>query len=260
MILHPEMVRLVGNMHAMKNMIVIISLVCGLNTAAQVRAEFGPGGGDRQGSLIVYGSQELNNKIPYEMIKGIPYWQNDYMPALLYAPGNKLYGTFMSKVNLATREVEYVTKNGQVLSAYPNQLPRVVFIHPKDSTKIVSIFRNDIAEINLQYISRNKIYYVQELNQGPVKLLKVCDREIRTGDSMLRTMKRYYFVDVDEYFIQHQNTIEKLKKLNHEEVMKFLPQPPALEGWIKENNIKFNKEEDVLRLLEYYNQATVKKE
>ncbi len=254
------MVRLVVNNYGMKNMLIIFCLACSFNGFAQIMAEFGPGGGDRQGSLIVYNSQQLNNRIPYEKIKGIAYWRNDYMPALLYAPGNKLYGTFMSKINLATREVEYMNKNGQVLSAYPDELVKVVFIDPKDSTKIISIFRNDLPDINLHYIKRNKRYYAQELNQGPVKLLKVSEREVRTGDSMLRTLKSYYFVDVDDYFIQNTNRIEKLKKLNKDEVMKFLPQPPAIEGWIRDNNISFKKEEDVLRLLEYYNQATVKKE
>jgi hypothetical protein len=254
------MVRLVVNMTVMKNILIIFFLACYVSGFAQIWAEFGPGGGDRQGSLIVYNSQQLNNRIPYEKIKGIPYWKNDYMPALLYAPGNKLYGTFMTKINLATREVEYINKKGEVLSAFPDELTRVVFVDPKDSTKIISIFRNDLPEVNLQFIKRNKRYYVQELNQGPVKLLKVCDREVRTGDSMFRTLKSYYFVDIEDYFIQHQNKVEKLKKLNRDEVMKFLPQPPAIEGWIKENNIRFNREEDILRLLEYYNQATVKKE
>jgi hypothetical protein len=65
---------------------------------------------------------------------------------------------------------------------------------------------------------------------------------------------------VEDYFIQHENRIEKLKKLNRDEVMKYLPLPSSMDAWIKENNIRFNREEDVLRLLEYYNQATVKKE
>ncbi len=110
-----EIVRLVVNMTVMKKILIIFCLACNLSGFAQIWAEFGPGGGDRQGSLIVYNSQQLNNRIPYEKIKGIPYWRNDYMPALLYAPGNKLYGTFMTKINLATREVEYINKNGQVL-------------------------------------------------------------------------------------------------------------------------------------------------
>ena len=242
----------------MKKMLLLLCIVSSYVASAQVWAEFGPGGGDRQGSLIVYNSQQLNNRVAYENIKGIPYWRNDYMPAMLYAPGNKLYGTFRARVNLATREIEYINKKNEELAAYPDELVRAVFVDPTDTTKIISIFRNDLAEVNLQYIKRNKRYYTQELNQGPVKLLKVCDRELRTGDSMLRTMKSYYFVDDIEYFIQHENRIEKLKKLNKEEVMKFLPQPPSIEAWIKDNHISFTREEDVLRLLEYYNQATVK--
>jgi len=242
----------------MKKMLLLLCLASGICASAQVVEEFGPGGGDRLGSLIVYNSQELNNRVAYEHIKGIPFWRSEYLPAMLYAPGNKLYGTFMAKVNLATREVEYINKNKQELAAYPDELVRAVFVDPNDTTKIISIFRNDLAEVNLQFIKRNRRYYAQELNQGPVKLLKVCDREIRVGDSMFRTMKSYYFVDDIEYFIQHENRIEKLKKLNREEVLKFLPQPPSIEAWIKDNRISFTKEEDVLRLLEYYNQATVK--
>jgi len=48
--------------------------------------------------------------------------------------------------------------------------------------------------------------------------------------------------------------------LNREEVMHFLPKSETLDAWIKENNIKFNREEDVVRLFEYYNQSSGKKE
>ncbi len=242
----------------MKKILTLLCFFTGIGASAQIWAEFGPGGGDRQGSLIVYNSQQLNNRVSYDKIKGIPYWNKDYMPAILFAPGNKKYGIFPTSVNLATREIEYINKNNQELAAFPDELVRAVFVDPNDTTKIISIFRNDLAEVNLQYIKRNKRYYVEERNQGPVKLLKVCDRELRTGDSMLRTLKSYYFVDNNDYFIQHENRIEKLKKLNRDEVMKFLPQPPAIEDWIKNNHISFTKEEDVIRLLEYYNQATVK--
>ncbi len=242
-------------------LLLLITLMVSFSGIGQVNTSFGPGGGSRDGALIVYGSNELNNKIPYERIKGIPYWKNDYLPAQLYAPGNKLYGTFRARVNLATREVEYINGKDQTLAAFPSELAKVVFVSPDDSTKILSIFRNDLPEVNLQFMKRNKLYYVQEMNQGPVKLLKVTDRELRVGDSMLRTLKSYYFVDMEDYFIQHENRVEKLKKLNKEEVMKYLPQPPAIDDWIKQHKIQFNREQDVLRLLEYYNQATsVKKE
>jgi hypothetical protein len=238
-------------------------LICFLNlfqgSSGQSSFDFAPGGDVSQGSIIFYGSDGLN-KIPYNTITGIPYWKNDFLPAKLYAPGNKLYGTFWCKINLATQEVEYISKNEEILAAYPDKVSKAVFVSLTDSNQITAIFKNDIGDINVHYLSRNKRYYVQEMNQGPVKLLKVGDRELRTGDSMFRTLKRYYFVDVDEYFIQNGIKIEKLRKLNKDEVMQRLPQSPELEAWIRENNIKFNREEDILKLLEYYNQKAVKKE
>jgi hypothetical protein len=244
----------------MKNILFILGLCLTSQCFSQVITEFGPGGGDRAGSLIFYGSDAFNRKIAYENIKGIRYWKDEYLPAKLYAPANKLYGTYQAKMNIATRELEYIGKGDEVISADPDKLSKVIFIDPKDSTRILSIFRNDLGEVNVHFIKRNKRYYTQELNQGPVKLLKVTERELRIGDSMVSTLKRYYFVDIDDYFIQHENRIEILKKLNKEEVLKYLPHSPALDGWIKEQNIRFNREEDVLRLLEYYNQAAVKKE
>jgi len=244
----------------MKLLLLILSLAGSYTGAAQLSWEIAPSGVDRGGAIMVYGSEGLNNKIPYEKIRGIAYWQIDFMPALLYAPGNKLYGKFSSRVNLAVREVEYISKKNENISANPDQLSKVVFTDPNDSTKIITIFRNDIPEINLEFIKRNKKYYAQELNQGPFKLIKVNDKELRVQDSLFHTLKSYSFVDVLDYFIQHGNRIEKIKKLNREEVMHFLPKSETLDAWIKENNIKFNREEDVVRLFEYYNQSSGKKE
>lgn len=246
----------------MKKLVLLLITIAASSTGAgQVNTSFGPGGSSKDGSLLVYGSNELNSKIPYDKIKGIPYWNIDFLPAKLYAPSNKLYGTFQAKVNLATREVEYVNAKGETLAAFTHELVKVVFLRSDDSSKILSIFRNDLAEVNLHLMKRKKSYYAQEMNQGPVKLLKVTDRELRSGDSLFRTRKSYFFVDIEDYFIQHENRIEKLKKLNKDEVMKYLPQQSAMDAWIKENKIQFNREGDVLRLLEFYNQTTsVKKE
>jgi len=244
----------------MKQLLLILSLACSFSGIAQMSTEFGPGGGDRAGALILYGAGGLNNAIPYDKIRGTPYWNSDYMPALLYAPGNKLYGKFSSRVNFASREVEYITNKNEILSANPEQLSKVVFIDPKDSSKIITIFRNDLPAINLEFIKRNKKYYAQELNQGPFKLIKVNDKELLEQDSLFNTQKSYRLVDMLDYFIQRENKIEKIKKLNKEEVMQFLPKSESLEAWIKVNDIKFQREQDVVRLFEYYNQSTVQKE
>ena len=217
-------------------------------------ADFTPSGQTRDGAVTFYGSESMNKKISYNNITGIPYWQNNYYPAYLYGPDNRKYGLTWIRVNLATHEIEYVNKKDEVEAAYTYEVSRVVIVDSIDSSKIISIFRNDIGDINVQYIKQGKLYYVQELNQGPVKLLRITHRELKVGDSMFRTLKRYYFVDRYEYYLQHQNRIEKLKKLNKDEIMQFLPVTPELEAYLKKNNVSFKKEEDVLKLLEIYKQ------
>lgn len=217
-------------------------------------ADFAPSGQTRDGSIVFYGSEAFNKKIPYNTITGIPYWKNDYFPAFLYGPGNRKYGLTWIRMNLATHEVEFLAKNDEVQAAYQNEVARVVVVDPVDSSKIITIFRNDIGEINVNYIKEGKLYYTQEMNPGPVKLLKITHRELKVGDSMLRTLKRFYFVDRFDYYLQLGNRVQKLKKLDKDELLKYIPRTPELETYLINNKVAFKKEEDVIRLLGVYRQ------
>lgn len=238
----------------MKHLIFILSMFASLQTIAQVMADFAPSGQTRDGSIVFYGSEAFNKKIPYNTITGIPYWKNDYFPAFLYAPGNRRYGLTWIRMNLATHEVEFLAKNDEVQAAYQNEVARVVVVDPVDSSKIITIFRNDIGEVNVNYLKEGKLYYTQEMNPGPVKLLKITHRELKVGDSMLRTLKRFYFVDRFDYYLQLGNRVQKLKKLDKDELLKYIPRTPELEAYLINNKVAFKKEEDVIRLLGVYRQ------
>jgi hypothetical protein len=155
-------------------------------------------------------------------------------------------------VNLATNEIEYLNKENQALAAFPDQVSRAVVVDEKDSNKIVTVFRNDMAEVNQAYPKVVR-HYVQEMNQGPVKLLKVYNRQLKEGDSLV-IYKRYYFIDQPDYFVQVNNRVEKLRRLDADEVMQYIPQSPELDAYIKQNKINFKKEKDVLKVFEFYNQ------
>lgn len=240
----------------MKHLFTILSILCFSGAQAQVMADFTPSGQTRDGAVVFYGSEFFNKKIPYHMITGIPYWMNDYMPAFLYGPRNQKYGLTWIRINFATNEIEYQAGNDEVKAAYPNEVTRAVVVSPTDSSKVVTIFRNDIGEVNVNYIKLGKLFYVQEMNLGPVKLLKVTHRELKVGDSMLRTMKRFYFADRFDYYLQNGNRIEKLRKLEKDELLKYLPRTPELETYLANNKVAFKKEEDVIRMLGVYRQES----
>lgn len=240
----------------MKYIIIIPVLLLSMSGMAQVMADFTPSGQTRDGAIVFYGSEAFNKKVPYNNITGIAYWKNDYYPAFLYGPGNRKYGLTWVRLNLATHEVEFVAKNEEIQAANQAEVSRVIVVDPSDSSKVITIFRNDIAEVNVNYIKQGKLFYVQEMNPGPVKLLKVTHRELKVGDSMLRTMKRFYFADRYDYYIQQSNRVDKLKRLDKDELLKLLPRTPELENYLAENKVAFKKEEEVMRLLGVYRQGS----
>lgn len=238
-------------------MAVLFSL--SLPAYSQVFLESGPGGGTTDGMLIVYGAGNLPNSVPYEKIKGSPFWNDQWKPAVLYADNNKTYGLYSVRINLATNELHYLSKNGEELVASARDVKRIVFYEDSTAGKILTVFRNDFPEISWL----NKEHpdnYVQILNEGNARLLKQVIRKVNVGDSLFGTQKRYFFSDHSYYYMQYNLRIERIQKLNKDEIFALLPGSLSFAVWLKQNKIELTKEAGVLRFLEYYNSRFNKEE
>ena len=128
---------------------------------------------------------------------------------------------------------------------------RKVIIYDSADNNIRTVFRNNVPEIKA--ILNEKDILVQEMNQGNYKLLKMVRRKIESADSMFGTLKRYFYKDQYEYFIEKGNRIEKLKRLNKDNFLEQLPSSSKYAVWIKEKNLNFKKEKDFIIFLDYYN-------
>jgi hypothetical protein len=224
---------------------------------AQVTMETGHSGSTKDGALIVYGSDNLQQAIPYEKIKGSPYWQNNWTKAFLFDQRDTALGIYKARFNFATHELHYFDKKGEEKVVIPGMLNAVIFMREDDSTKIASVFRANIPEIKLK--ASCKKCFAQELNQGDVKLLKITQRQLKSGDSLFGTLKRYYFADAAEYFVHSGSQYHKIKRLNKEAVLAFVTGASAYEEWIRKKNLRFNKESDYILFFDHYN-ITHKKE
>lgn len=237
----------------MKRLQLVAGFICMTIAAqSQVMADFSPSGNVVDGSIVIYGANNFNSKVLYENIRGIPFWRNEYQPAILYAPGNKCYGLHWIRINQVNDEVEFINSRDEINAALPAQVPRIEVVDMKDSSRIITVFRNDLEEVNVYY-GNNRKPYVQELNRGPIRLLKVMNKELKQGDSGI-VYKRYYFVDRPDYFIQAGNRLNRLKKLDREEILAFLPKIEPLDAYLAKNRPSLRKEEEVIQLLAIYNQ------
>jgi hypothetical protein len=194
------------------------------------------------------GGQRLN----YNQIKGSPFWMEDYSIASLYSYDNLMLGKARVKMNFLTNEIYYLDKEGRELVA-PREIVSKVVIHPpSDTSKKLTVFRSSPAEI---FLNDKPVYdYVQELNEGDLKLMKLTRRKVGSADSLFGTMKRYFFTTDEYFFVAYKRSINHVKKLSRESILAYVPASSEFDKWISDNKISFKKEEDIVRFFNYYNQ------
>jgi hypothetical protein len=234
---------------------VIVSAVSAVQ--GQVMVETGHSGQTRDGALIVYGSDNLRYSIPYEKIKGSPFWKDMWYKAFLFDHRDTAMGSYKARFNFATNEVHYIDKKGEEKVPLPGSLNAVVFMDPADSTRIATVFKTNIPEVKKK--ASCKSCFIQELNQGETKLLKITQRQLKSADSLFGTLKTYYFADAEEYYVQAGEQYNRLRRLNKDAFFTFIPGGSSYTNWIKEKGLRFNKENDYIVFLEHYN-ATHKKD
>jgi len=225
------------------------------NAFAQISMESQPVGTSRDGVLVVYGSNNIgNNRIPYERISGTPLWKTHYIMATLIDRNNMVLGKAPVKLNLYTNEVYFTTPKGEERVAAPGKVRKIIFYKDDTSDEILAIFENNLSIIVEANPKAENSSYVQVMNTGDVQLLKHIKATFVTADSLFGTMKRYYFSEHVAYYVNNKfGQIQKLKKLNKDVIMENVNLDREAEAWIKQQNINFKKEEDLLRFLDYWN-------
>jgi hypothetical protein len=220
---------------------------------AQVFIELGPVQNNRDAfsSVTVYGSDGLRHSLRYDEINGQPFWKSNWSKAYFYDSRDTLLGSFKARFNFITNEVHYLDNVNREKAIIPGTLNKVIFMQEADSTAIATVFRANIPEIDKTATCKN--CFVQELNLGDIKLLKITRRLLKSKDSLFFTIKKYYLEDEIEYFIQNVEFYHRVKKLNKDDMFSFIPGSSAYNMWVKEKGLRLNKEEDVLIFLNYYN-------
>lgn len=235
----------------MKYNLIAILMLYASSASTQVFIENTPVGSTREGQINVYGMNGASARVRYEKFKGSPFYNPEWFKAELYQPDGKSLGINPVKLNLATHEVHFLDKKGYELAANDGTVAKVVFVDSLGDGKPKVIFRNDYDVIFMAYNRNRK--YAEELNIGNIGLLKVTIRDPREADSMFGTLKRYYFTDRFDYFVRVGKRVEKLKKLNQDEVFSVLPAKQETMNYVKQRKLNLKKEEDVVALFDYLN-------
>ena len=191
------------------------------------------------------GQQLQFEGIDYNKIDGSPFWADSLQPASFY--DSKGYITTLpARINLASNKI-YFLQNGVEMILKDNIITRIVFQTGNDS----AVFIGQVP--NLLLNNKPLTSLVQVLNFGKYQLLKYTRKKISSSETPSRISKTYYYIDEVIYFIMSNEKIEGIKKLNKESILIYLPSSSSYNVWLKENDINFRNEKDIVRFLNYYN-------
>jgi hypothetical protein len=189
-------------------------------------------------------------KMKYSQVQGSPFFYDEFYPSDFYDRKNKKIGRYMSKYNLASQQFHYLSGDSVEL-AVDEGIGRVVMYNTAGD------YQNGIEFIcdPSRFIIEETPYFgfIQQLNKGNTVLYKYLKRSVVVADSLFGAAKKYYFGTSTSYFLGTALANIKLKKLSDDYILSQLQLPENATAWIKENKIKFNKEADVIRFLDYYN-------
>jgi hypothetical protein len=191
------------------------------------------------------GVDGTSGRIPYEKVKGSPFWRDEFIPAKIYTKTGQMYSAPI-RLNLATNDIHFI-KNDEEKVLVGLNVTKIVFNTGKDSVVL-------LGNIPHLFINNKKVdHYMMVLTPGDYQLLKYMNRKVGSADSLFRTQKRYFFTDEIYYFLHFNDRVERIKKLNKDAILEYLPLTSSFTAFVEQNKIDFRKEADVIRFLNYYN-------
>ena len=210
----------------------------------------------KDGILYIYGqeSYQSDERIPYERIKGSPFWKDEFQMATLLDKYNRKLIKAPAKLNLLTNEVYFINAQGEVRVPNAGLVAKVIFYVLDTGTAVDAVFENNLPVLVETNPNAANASYVQVINSGAIQLLKYRKVQIARADSLFGTLKRYYFSSQTIYFLNRDNgqTI-KLRKLSEETVTDQLKPDADERAWIRTNRLNLKREEDVIQFLNYLN-------
>lgn len=233
--------------------IFVFFLVFGVQSACcQIYIEKGPVGALKGAEMMIYGPDMEKISIPYSRIKGSPFWKDQWQMASLYSEDNFL-GVLPVKLNLVTNEVHFLKYNEELVATDENKITAIIFHPGQDTSLVTAAFTKDVNRYSEENRDLNALMLV--MNYGKYELLRHINRKLSSADSLFGTQKRYFFTDEVSYYLKSDDIVQKLKKLSEENFYELMPAMTTAvhRKWINDNKINFKKEEDIVRVLDYYN-------
>lgn len=184
--------------------------------------------------------------VNYSDVKGHPYLFEEWTEGTVKLSNGKTYSAVSLKYNVLRDEVFFKDpKTGQLLAF----VVPVVEFKLNDADKGSLLFRNGYKALEN---ATEKSYY-QVVFNGGMQLLKRTSKKINEEKPFNSASTIKSFEEITSYFLASNDTPVRIRRDKKSVLTALGKNSEALENFIKENQLNLKEENDLVRLITYYN-------
>lgn len=205
------------------------------------------------GNLKAQGFQSYTNNTTFQTkdfsdVKGNPYTSPEWAKGTVVTSDNKTY------TNLDVKYSDYEDKlivkgpNDQLME-FGDLVNDFTLSFTKDGVPVIEHYHSGYANIP----GYNKKDFFEVLTDGKAQLLKKTTKKIQTINEYGSVTSNKSFMVTHKYFLLLGDKAVAIKR-DKKSLLAALPdKQPQLEDFVKTNNLSFKTDEDLIKVVSYYN-------
>jgi hypothetical protein len=201
-------------------------------------------------SIQFHNAQGLLIPVTYPNVQGTAYWKDDYTAAYLVLAENKSVDRIPAKMDLYKQQVQvYLEDNHQEAVFSKGTVRRVIFYDTLDGLSRQRTFQLGFPAIDEQ----DSLSFYEVLTPGKATLLHY--RYERLGRKKVDFSVDYVdcFYPEERKYVLVNGQMKKLKKNNVNLLDILSDKKQELMGYIKEKHLNVEEDDDMSRIVKYYN-------
>ncbi|MEL7587695.1 MAG: hypothetical protein AAGU19_13350 [Prolixibacteraceae bacterium] len=226
--------------HGAKSALTLLFMSAGLSLFSQQTPDF----------LQLYENRMYSERaskmvggLTYEQISGSPYFPSEFVTGKVIQSDSTAYDEVWLRLNVYTNQMEFKNKEGQVLE----------ILEPERYDRFL-VGENTFRFITWNEANRTEKGYFQLLAEGPASLYKKLRINFKEGEKPAaykdEVPPQFVVMAPDYYIAVEEAPAQRIRNQKH--VLELLSGiKPDLPAFVKKEKLNLNKEEDLIKTIEY---------
>lgn len=185
----------------------------------------------------------------YGDVNGSAYLFPDFKYATIVLTDGRQYSNVKARLNLVEHEVNFIASNGEEGYIGKGMVTAITIIDTTKQGIKKYAFQSGFPKIDNQTV----IHFYQVLASGKIALLKSINKNIEERLNELSGEKSKEFAIRENIYVQVGGELKRVKKEAAFFLESMADQKDAINLYINSNKVNFKAEEQLVKLVEYYN-------